>query len=294
MRTLGIILAGGRSTRLYPATLAITKQLLPVFDKPLIYYPLTTLMLLGIRDYVIITVPSEKPQFQKLFENSLEELGINITFATQEKPAGIADAFNVAREWVNINDYDKNVLILGDNIFYGAYMSKLLSDLMAKDSACIVLKRVSSSEAHKFGIAEINDEQLVNIVEKPIITSRENWAVTGLYFYPRDVYDRVASLTPSSRDELEITDLNNLYIREGQMDYAKLLRGIMWFDTGSPKSLLDAAHLIQGLQHQGIMVGSPHEIAYNNGWIGRASLIATCRKMTINSEYGRYLNEEIL
>ena len=293
MRTLGIILAGGRSTRLYPATLATTKQLLPVFDKPLIYYPLTTLMLLGIRDFVIITVPSEKPHFQKLFENSREEMGINITFATQEKPAGIPDAFNIAREWADISQYEKTALILGDNIFYGSGMTGQLSELNAEPRSSVVLKRVRPRDASRFGIAELDNNKLVNIVEKPSIVSKENWAVTGLYFYLQDVYDRVASLAPSSRGELEITDLNNLYIKDGQLGYVKLLRGIVWFDTGSPESLLDAGTLVRSMHDQGIMIGGPHEIAYNNNWIDYESLDAACQKMK-NSDYGQYLDEEVL
>jgi len=272
MRTLGIILAGGKSTRLYPATLATTKQLLPVFDKPLIYYPLTTLMLLGIRDYVIITVPAEKSKFQKLFENSSKELGINITFATQKNPRGIPDAFNIARDWVDISKYDKTVLILGDNIFYGSGMRGQFADLIDSPHPSVVLKKVLSADASKFGIADIQNGRLASIVEKPTNPGKENWAVTGLYFYPRDVYKKVASLTPSSRGETEITDLNNLYIAEGRLNYAKLLRGIVWFDTGSPKHLLDASNLIRSLHDQGIVVGNPHEIAYNNGWVDEETI----------------------
>ena len=294
MQTLGIILAGGKSTRLYPATLATTKQLLPVFDKPLIYYPLSTLMLLGIRDYVIIVTPVEKERFEKLFENSLEEMGICITFAVQDKPVGIPDAFNVARSVVDVLGYDKTVLILGDNIFYGSYLSKLLADANVSNKSCVVLKRVSVADARRFGVAKFDENgTMTNIVEKPLSTDRENWAVTGLYLYTQDVYDKVLPLASSERGETEITDLNNEYIAEGMMDHVKLLRGMVWFDTGSPESLLDAANLMRGLYDQGIMVGSPHEIAYNHGWISTEQLIEVCHKLR-NSNYGKYLIEELV
>jgi len=290
MRTLGIILAGGRSTRLYPATLVTTKQLLPVFDKPLIYYPLSTLMLLGIKDYVIITVPSERGKFKRLFENSSQELGINIAFAPQEIPAGIPDAFNIAREWVNIQNYDKTALILGDNIFYGAYLSKILRDEFSLARPSVVLKEVRPQDANRFGIATLSniDNKLVEIEEKPSVPYYHNWAATGLYFYTQDVYDDVVSLKPSARGELEITDLNNIYIGRGQMGYVKLLRGMVWFDTGTPQSLLDAANLMKSLDDQGIVIGNVHEIAYNNGWVTKENFAAVCDKLK-NSDYGKYL-----
>jgi glucose-1-phosphate thymidylyltransferase len=294
MHTLGIILAGGRSTRLYPATLATTKQLLPVFDKPLIYYPLSALMLQGIRDYVIIVTPTEKERFEILFANAYKELGINIIFAIQDMPAGIPDAFNIAASTVDVFAYEKTALILGDNIFYGSYLSKLLSDASADTHPTIVLKRVSSADANRFGIAKIDPAgELTSLVEKPMQAERENWAITGLYFYPQTVYFKARTLVPSSRGELEITDLNNLYLAEEQLKYVKLLRGMVWFDTGSPESLLDAANLIKGLQDQGIAVGNVHEIAYNNKWISRGTLQEVCRKLR-NSSYGKYLYEEVL
>jgi len=293
MRTLGIILAGGRSTRLFPATLATTKQLLPVFDKPLVYYPLSTLMLMGIREFVIITTPEEHDRFKTLFKGYEKELGITIKFATQDKPNGIPEAFNIARNCVNIGSYDNTVLILGDNIFYGSYMSKMLSDVREKGKPAVVLKQVRAADAHRFGIADIQQETLVNIIEKPTMEMAGNWAVTGLYFYPRDVYDRTHLLTPSRRGELEITDLNNTYIGDGWMEYVKLLRGMVWFDTGTPESLLDASNLMRGLQEQGMMVGSPHEIAYNNGWVKYDDLEKLCYRLR-NSAYGQYLREEVL
>ena len=296
MNTLGIILAGGRSSRLYPATIAATKQLLPVYDKPLIYYPLSTLMLLGIRNYVIITTPEERTTFEKLFWNTGWEFGIDVTFAVQAEPKGIADAFNVIKSAIDVSEYDKSVLILGDNIFYGSYMSKLFSDLSTSPDAGIVLKRIQGREAHRFGIAEWEEGTSVieNIIEKPT-EPMDGWVdmVTGLYFFPSDVYSKVSKIQPSARGELEITDLINLYAKEDRLDYAELLRGMILYDTGTPDSLNDASNFIRGLQAQGTMVGSPHEIAYNNKWIARDQLLDSCNKFS-KSEYGAYLKELVI
>lgn len=292
MRTLGIILAGGHSTRLRPATLATTKQLLPIYDKPLVYYPLSTLMLLGIQDYVIITTPDDLPQFEKLFYNSKAELGINITFVTQLEPKGIPQAFELAQHFVDVAKYDRTALILGDNIFYGSYMSKVLRDLNSivfKDTAGVVLKEVPSEDAVRFGIAFMDRGEIQLILEKPLINDgTPKLAVTGLYFYPPDVYDKVKALPVSDRGETEITDLNNLYIKEDRISYTKLLRGMVWFDTGTPDSMLDAANLVRAMQDQGIMIGNIHEIAFSNKWIQRSRLNNMCAKHQ-NTKYGKYL-----
>ena len=293
MHTLGIILAGGKSTRLFPATNVTTKQLLPVYDKPLIYYPLSTLMLLRIRDFVIITNKEEQPLFKKLLS---DELGINIAFAIQPEPNGIAESFKIARDYVDVSKFDKTTLILGDNIFYGSHMSMMFGELLAddaKDYGTIILKTVKGNEAYRFGVVSGygSDGRIIEVVEKPKnYTEKTARMVTGLYFFPSDVYDKVYRVKPSARGELEITDLINLYLVEDRMDHMVLPRGMILYDTGTPDSLADATNFIRGLQDQGTMVGSPHEIAYRNGWITKEQLEVSCLKYE-KSEYGSYLKE---
>lgn len=294
-KTLGIILAGGKSSRLYPATLVVTKQTLPIYDKPLIYYPLSTLMLSGIRDFVIISTPKEKPVFEELFYDASRLLGINITFAVQHFPKGIADAFNVVEDSLyegSLRKYDRVALILGDNIFYGASLTKLLqnSNQYSDSATCFAIK---VSDPERFGVVEMDDSgKAVSLEEKPK-HPKSNLAVTGLYFYPSDVFNKVKALRPSSRNELEITDLNRMYLVNEKLNVTKLLRGMVWFDTGTAESLMEASQFIQSLQkHQGFIVGSPHEIAYNSGWISKDELKETallCEK----SNYGQYLMELI-
>ena len=290
MNSLGIILAAGKSTRLYPATLATTKQLLPVYDKPLIYYPLTTLMLAGIRDYVIITSPQEKDNFEKLFGNAEDQLGIRITFVTQSVPTGIADAFNIVASVLTdeeLSGYDTHTLILGDNVFYGAGLRGILLNAIAqRNSASIFLYPTQNPTA--FGIAEMQDGTVISLEEKPKVP-KSNLAVTGLYMYPPTVYEHAKKLTPSPRGELEITDLNMEYLRSGELKAHTFLRGTVWFDTGTPESLLETSNFIHNIQkHQNYLVGSPHEVAINNAWVTDAQIqpfIQTCMK----TEYGRYL-----
>lgn len=291
MRKLGIILSAGRSTRLYPSTLVITKQLLPVYDKPLIYYPLTTLMLSDIRDYVIIVSPSEEPNFRKLFANAQEELGIYITLLTQSESLGIADAFRIVQQHLgtDIYNYDAHALILGDNVFYGAGFSGLLSDVdegEVFDTATIFAYPVRNPE--QFGVVEMKNNHILSIEEKPK-RPRSDLAVTGLYFYPCDVYLTVDMLFPSSRGELEITDLNRIYLERNKLKVVQLPRGMVWFDTGTADSMLEAANFIQTIQHhQNYMVGSPHEIALHKGWVTKDMMqpfIDKCSK----TEYGKYL-----
>lgn len=292
-KTLGIILAAGRSSRLYPATLVATKQVLPIYDKPLIYYPLSTLMLAGIRDFLIIANPSEKVIFERLFQDSKETLGVNVTVGVQESPKGIADAFIVTAKEMHgkLEQFERFALILGDNIFYGAAMSALLNIAVnERTEACVFATPVQDPE--RFGVVEIDEENCaVSLEEKPV-NPKSNLAVTGLYFYPPDVFDKVYGQRPSARGELEITDLNNKYLEEGKLEVCKLLRGMVWFDTGTPDSLLDAANFIQTIQNkQGILIGSPQEIAYNNGWIGEDSLLefaSICK-----NDYGKYLKEVV-
>jgi len=292
MRKLGIILAGGKSTRLYPATIVTTKQLLPVYDKPLIYYPLTTLMLAGVRDVVLISSPQEKYKFEELFSNSVTEMGIRITVLEQKIPLGIADAFNIVHDELGeeyVSSFDKHVLILGDNIFYGAGFSDQLVNANNSTGAHIFLHRVSDPE--RFGVAEINANGMVlNVEEKPV-SPRSNLAITGLYFYPSDVYQKVKTLRPSSRNELEITDVNELYLRENKLFATKLQRGMVWFDAGTPDALLESSNFIRFIQsYQDILVGSPHEVSIRKQWVTTeniSSFIQQCEK----TPYGKYLQQ---
>lgn len=295
MRTLGIILAAGKSTRLYPSTLVTTKQLLPIFDKPLIYYPLTTLMLAGIRDVIIITSPSEHSTFKRLFDDSENELGMNITLLVQEKPIGIADAFNVVGNYLGqrMFDYDNHALILGDNIFYGAGLRGML-EAVAKENhkANIFLYPVQNPE--DFGVAELKGNTVLSIEEKPT-NPKSNLAVTGLYFYPTSVYLYTTMLTPSKRGELEITDLNKYYLTRGELEAVTLSRGTVWFDTGNPDAMLEASNFIQNIQkHQNYLVGSPHEISISNKWVTKDSISPFIEKCS-KTKYGQYLkNMELL
>lgn len=285
---LGIILAGGSSSRLYPATLVSTKQVLPIYDKPLIYYPLTTLMLAGIRDFMIVSTPKERPVFEELFFDAPHLLGINIRFAEQPHPLGIADVFNVVRRELEEEEpYNRYALILGDNIFHGASLSLSLAEAVNDNDAVIFATHVNDPE--RFGVVELDEFGMVVSLEEKPENPKSDLAVTGLYFYPDDVLEVVETLKPSKRGELEITDLNKLYAEVGALSCITLLRGMIWFDTGTPDSLMEAATMIQLIQkHQDQLVGSPHEVAYNSGWILDDDLRATaglCEK----SNYGKYL-----
>lgn len=291
MNSLGIILAAGKSTRLYPATLATTKQLLPVYDKPLIYYPLTTLMLAGIRDYIIITSPNEKGNFEKLFSNPEEQLGITIKFITQPKPSGIADAFNLISKHFSqeyLSKYDTHTLILGDNVFYGAGLRGAVTNaLNSNHTANIFVYPTQRPEA--FGVAELQNGTVISLEEKPS-KPKSNLAVTGLYIYPSSVYEYARTLAPSSRGEIEITDLNNKYLIDGSLRAHQFLRGTVWFDTGTPESLLEASNFIYNIQkHQNYLVGSPHEVAINNNWISTQQIFPFIQSC-VKTEYGKYLH----
>jgi len=289
MQTLGVILAGGKSSRLFPATLVTTKQVLPIYDKPLIYYPISTLMLAGVREFLIITNPKEKPIFEELFYDSENTLGIKVMFATQDYPAGIADAFNIVNEQF-LGGYDRYALVLGDNIFYGAGMSELLHEAHYDDQerAYCFLTKVHDPE--RFGVAELSDQGGVMSIEEKPEHPKSNLAITGLYFFPKNVLDRIRKLKPSNRGELEITDLLKTYMETGDLTGIKLWRGVVWFDTGTPDSLIEASNFVQTIQkHQEVLVGSPHEIAYNKYWITKDQLNTTallCGK----SSYGKLLS----
>lgn len=289
MNKLGIILAGGTSSRLYPATLATTKQLLPIYDKPLIYYPLSTLMLAGIRDFVIITVPHELDNFKRLFTNSERELGVSVQFVTQDTPRGIADAFNIVKKTLGsrINHYDLHVLILGDNIFYGAGLTGLLQSPCV-DNATVFGCHVNHPE--QFGVIEFEKDGVKSIHEKPV-EFKGNYAVTGLYFYPKDVYIYMDQLRPSTRNELEITDLNNLYLKDGRLDVVKMPRGMVWFDTGTTESMLEASNFVSAIQtHQNLLVGSPHEVAIRHAWVIPRDILSFIDKCS-KTQYGQRLKQ---
>lgn len=280
----GIVLAGGQGTRLSPITKVLSKQLLPIYDKPMIYYPISTLMIAGIREVLIISTPEDIPKFQDLLGNG-DQWGMNFQFAIQEKPEGLAQAFIIGREFL---DGRESVLILGDNIFYGDGLTKLMSDAnKQKDGATIFACRVSDPK--RFGIVDFDsNNSVISIHEKPSIP-RSNYAVTGLYFYDRQVCDIAMSLKPSSRGELEITDINKFYLEQGSLKAEIMSRGFAWLDTGTFESLLDASAFISTLQkRQGLQVSCPEEIAYYNGWISDEQLLRLAYPLK-KSSYGQYL-----
>lgn len=288
VKTLGIILAAGKSSRLYPATFVSSKQTLPIYDKPLIYYPLSTLMLAGIRDFVVITNPSELQTFQNLFKNCENEMGIRIRYGVQEKPKGIADAFNVTMGVLSgaIHDYDRIALILGDNIFYGAGLTEMLVDANASEKAVIFASHVADPE--RFGVVELDGDDVVSLIEKPEVPP-SNLAVAGMYFYPKDVFEKVYKLYPSVRGELEITDLNIVYMNENNLSAKRMHRGMVWFDTGTPDSMMEAASFVHMIQkHQNTIVGSPHEVGYRNGWVSKNQL-ENIANICGKTNYGKYL-----
>lgn len=282
----GIILAGGSGTRLYPITLATSKQLLPVFDKPMIYYPLSTLMLAGIRDILLICTPRDLPSFQHLLGDG-NRFGISIRYAEQTEPRGIADAFLVGRDFIN---KEPVALILGDNIFYG----DRLSDMLA--AACDAVRGITVFAHHvadpgRYGVIEIaKDGRVLSIEEKPS-RPKSNLAVTGLYLCSGDVADIAATLKPSARNELEITDVIKAYLGHGTLDTISLHRGYAWLDTGTCESLLEASQFVQVLeQRQGLRIACPEEIAARSGYITTADLAEEAARQS-NSEYGQYLRQ---
>jgi glucose-1-phosphate thymidylyltransferase len=291
MRTLGIILAGGKSSRLYPTTLGVTKQLLPIYDKPLIYYPLATLMLADIKDILIITSPSESDIFKKLLLNS--DLGINLHFATQKEPRGIAEALSIANFvfGIDIINFDRTCLILGDNFFYGSGLTGELRNAINSDQA--VLFGIKVKDPHRFGVMELGENNIIKSLEEKPIDPKSNLAATGIYFYPPKVYEYVDQVIPSPRGELEITDLNRIFLQNKELSAVVLRRGMTWFDTGTFDSMLEASHFVQTLQkQQDVLIGSPHEVAFNNGWIDAKTLAKFAS--TCNNDYGSYLKELVI
>lgn len=285
----GIILAGGSGTRLYPLTMVTSKQLLPVYDKPMVYYPLSTLMLAGIKDILIISTPSDLPNFERLL-GSGEEFGINLSYKVQPSPDGLAQAFILGREFIGD---DACAMVLGDNIFYGNGFGKILRTAKenAETNSRATVFGYYVSDPERFGVVEFNEKgQAISIEEKPA-QPKSSYAVTGLYFYPSGVSDKAGQVKPSARGELEITTLNEMYLQDGILDVQLLGRGFAWLDTGTMDSLVDATEFVRMVQNrQGIEISAPEEIAFINGWIDRDGLMRSAEKYG-KSPYGAHLKK---
>jgi len=286
MNRKGIILAGGSGTRLHPATLAISKQLLPVYDKPMVYYPLSTLMLAGIRDILLISTPQDTPRFQALLGDG-SQWGVNVSYCVQPSPDGLAQAFILGRDFVGNHP---SALVLGDNIFYGHNFQGLLHNAATRDvGASVFAYHVHDPE--RYGVVDFDaDKRALSIEEKPL-KPKSNYAVSGLYFYDNQVCDIAASIQPSPRGELEITDVNAIYLQQGQLSVEIMGRGYAWLDTGTHDSLLEASQFIATLEkRQGLKVACIEEIAYRSGWIGAEQVEKLAQPMLKNG-YGQYLRK---
>lgn len=282
----GIILAGGSGTRLYPLTMVTSKQLLPVYDKPMIYYPLSTLMLAGIKDILIISTPTDLPSFERLLGDG-SDYGISLSYAVQPSPDGLAQAFLIGEEFI---DGDSCAMVLGDNIFYGNGFRKLLKEAKADaEQGKSTIFGYFVDDPERFGVVEFDEnEKVISIEEKPK-SPKSNYCVTGLYFYNSEVVEKAKKVKPSKRGELEITDLNVLYLNEDKLNVKLLGRGFAWLDTGTMESLNEASNFVRMVQHrQSVMISAPEEIAYNEGWITKEQLIKASQKYG-KSPYGEHL-----
>ena len=280
----GIVLAGGAGTRLHPITRGVSKQLLGVYDKPMIYYPISVLMLAGIRDILIITTPEDQPSFQRLLGDG-SRFGVKFTYAVQPKPEGLAQAFIIGKEFIG---KDSVALVLGDNIFYGANLKKLLKKAVERESGATVFGYYVC-DPERFGVVEFDaDGKAVSIEEKPK-EPKSNYAVTGLYFYDNDVVRIAENIKPSTRGELKITAVNNAYLQAGKLNVEVFKRGYAWLDTGTHDSMLDAANFIRTIiTRQGLQIACLQEIAYENDWMTKEEVRESCKDM-LKTEYGQYL-----